>query len=90
MRETYVPDLVHHAVAAGSIPLTSGFLSTVHFVVITKRPFLADPWSEPIALPARYRACTTSHTVAAPNGSTNFPLSRARAQENGTNLKTGS
>ncbi len=73
-----------------SIPFTSGFLSTVHFVVIAKRPFLADPWSEPIALPARYRACTTSHTVAAPDGSTNFPLSRARAQENGTNLKTGS
>ncbi|WP_210202580.1 MULTISPECIES: hypothetical protein, partial [Sinorhizobium] len=70
--------------------LTSGFLSMVHFDGITKPPLFADPRSEPIALPARYRACTTSHPVAASTAGTNFPLSRARAQENGTNLKTGS
>jgi hypothetical protein len=53
--------------------ITSGFLSMVHFDGITKPPLFADPRSEPIALPARYRACTTSHPVAALDGRHQFP-----------------
>ncbi|TWB43587.1 hypothetical protein FBZ98_1217 [Rhizobium sp. ERR 922] len=57
----------------GSTPITSGFLSIVHFGGMTKPPLFADPQSEPIALPARFRASTTSHPVAASDGRHQFP-----------------
>ena len=52
-------------------------------------PSQSDPRSEPIAITGPFSGLYNLTSGRRVSGCTNFPLSRARAQENKTNLKIG-